>query len=499
MIFSSAGFILAFLPLVLLGAVLLRRIRGGTTALLVWLTMASLFFYGFWRAEYLVLICVSILVNWAFGIWIRKCAETSRVPLFIGIVFNLLLIGFFKYFDFLIGNVNAFTGAGFSSWEIILPLGISFFTFQQIAYLVDTSKGLTGSTGLLEYSFFVSFFPQLIAGPIVHHRHILPSVRVGRAFAIDAEGVLKGLHAFSIGFAKKVIIADSLAIAASGIFDSADAGHAISTHDAILGTLSYTFQIYFDFSGYTDMAIGLGLMFGIQLPKNFDSPYKATSIIDFWRRWHITLSEFLRDYVYIPLGGNRKGLRRRHFNLLSTMLIGGMWHGASWPFVCWGALHGVFLVINHGLRRIIPRMEGEGRRLVISIPGFVFTFVFVALAWVPFRAVTWSGMMHVYQGIFPFLGGGPIDPERAFDPGLASYPVEFTIDSMDLTAWALVVVAGVISFLFPNTWTLLERFSSKRGIHRFGSNTLTVSAFVLAMFVLLYHANRVTEFIYFNF
>ena len=499
MIFSSAAFIFAFLPLVLFGAVLLRRIRGGTTALLVWLTMASLFFYGFWRAEYLVLICVSILVNWLFGIWIRRRLDHSKVPLFLGIIFNLLFIGFFKYFDFLLGNVNAVTGANFNSWDIILPLGISFFTFQQIAYLVDTSKGLTNTTSLLEYSFFVSFFPQLIAGPIVHHRHILPAVRSGRAFLIDSEGVLKGLHAFSTGFAKKVIIADSLAIAASGIFDSADAGHAISTHDAILGTLSYTFQIYFDFSGYTDMAIGLGLMFGVKLPKNFDSPYKATSVIDFWRRWHITLSEFLRDYVYIPLGGNRKGLRRRHFNLLTTMFIGGLWHGASWPFVCWGALHGVFLIINHGVRRIIPSREGAGTPVVVSILGFVTTFTFVSLAWVPFRAVTWSGMMRVYEGIFPFLGQDPVDPARVFNPDLAKYPVEFTVESMNLTAWAWVCTAGMIAFLLPNTWTLLERFSSMRGIHRFGSNTFTVVACVLSMFVLLYHANRVTEFIYFNF
>ena len=484
MIFSSPGFIFAFLPLVFLVAVLLRRIRSGTTSILIWLTMSSLFFYAFWRYEYLLLIAVSILGNWLISLWIRRTASTSRVPVFVGIVLNLLAIGFFKYFDFFISNTNALLGSEYSEWGILLPLGISFFTFQQIAFLVDTHRGLAGPTKFLEYSFFVSFFPQLIAGPIVHHRHILPGIRDGSSLQINAEQTLKGLHAFAIGLAKKVILADSLAVAASQIFDAADAGHQISTYHAAIGTLSYTFQIYFDFSGYTDMAIGLGYMFGIELPKNFDSPYKSRSIIEFWRRWHMTLSEFLRDYIYIPLGGNRKGARRRYFNLLGTMLIGGLWHGASWPFVFWGALHGMFLVVNHGISKVLPEPGRPWQRHLLGSCGFVLTFTVVALAWIPFRAVTWSGMLRMYEGLIGIFHSRP-------------NVMDLELNAPDMVEW--VLAAGVISFLFPNTWTLLQRFDSLKGVHRLGSNLVTIACLTASLYFLIYHANRVSEFIYFNF
>ena len=351
MVFSSPEFIFGFMPIVFAVTCLIRRF--GVRPTLAWLSTASLFFYGVWRPEYLLLIAISILANWWIAKWIRQSKDV-RLPLTIGVLLNLGTIGYFKYADFAIANLNWLTRSEVPELGLLLPLGISFFTFQQIAFLVDTAKRRADKTGLLEYVFFVSFFPQLIAGPIVHHRHILPKIRQQRAFRFDAESVLTGIYVFVIGFAKKVIVADSLALAASAIFDAVDTGHAISAHDAVLGTLSYSFQIYFDFSGYTDMAIGLGLMFGLQLPKNFDSPYKATGIIDFWRRWHMTLSEFLKDYVYIPLGGNRLGATRRYANLLMTMLIGGLWHGASWTFVLWGGLHGLLLIVNHSLRSTLP-------------------------------------------------------------------------------------------------------------------------------------------------
>ena len=315
MIFSSPIFVFAFLPVVFLIAMLVRRFKRSTIPLLLWMTLSSLFFYGFWEASYLPIILISIAANWLMGRWIQHSDGSNRIPLFIGICGNIAAIGYYKYFDFLTSNINSTLGTSLPELGLLLPLGISFFTFQQIAYLVDTSRGLTGKTNILEYAFFVSFFPQLIAGPIVHHRHILPAIHKGESFNFSAEQVLAGLHAFAIGFFKKVVIADSLLLASNAVFNAADAGQSLSSHDAILGTLSFTFHIYFDFSAYTDMAIGLALMFGVQLPKNFDSPFKATGFIDFWQRWHITLSEFLRDYVYIPLGGQSQGCCTAVFQL----------------------------------------------------------------------------------------------------------------------------------------------------------------------------------------
>lgn len=462
--------------------------------MLLWLTMSSLFFYGFWRADYLLIIVVSILANWLIGRWILACGEKNKVPLFIGVVLNLLAIGYYKYFDFFSSSINSALGSELPELGLLLPLGISFFTFQQIAYLADTAKGVVGKTNILEYAFFVSFFPQLIAGPIVHHRHILPTIREGNAFGFESEDVLKGLHAFAIGFAKKVVVADTLAVAASSIFDAADAGKSLSAQDAILGTLSYTFQIYFDFSGYTDMAIGLGLMFGIKLPKNFDSPYKATSIIDFWRRWHITLSEFLREYLYIPLGGNRFGLPRRYFNLMSTMFIGGLWHGASWTFVAWGVAHGLLLMVNHSIRKVIPVPKGQATKMIFRLSSWGATFAVVALTWVAFRATSWSGMWEFYNSIFtlqPITEGPNV---YVFDQYALRYPFP-----MNYFEWWIIGVAAVISFFMPNTWRLLERFDEMRGVHRFGANGLTVVMFIISTYFMVYLSNRVTEFIYFNF
>ena len=494
MIFSSPEFIFAFLPLVFAISLITKRFSKGPVAMLLWLTASSLFFYGFWKADYLVIIIISIVVNWLIGRWILACGKKNAIPLFIGVAANLLAIGYYKYFDFVTSTVNAAAGTELPELGILLPLGISFFTFQQIAYLADTAKGQVGKTNILEYAFFVSFFPQLIAGPIVHHRHILPTIRKDDAFGINSEQVLKGLHAFAIGFGKKVLLADTLAVAATVIFDAADAGKSLSMGDAILGTLSYTFQIYFDFSGYTDMAIGLGLMFGIQLPKNFNSPYKATSIIDFWRRWHITLSEFLREYVYIPLGGNRYGLPRRYLNLLSTMFIGGLWHGASWTFVAWGAAHGFLLMANHSIRKYIPAPKGKFAHHLFTLSSWAITFVIVALVWVAFRATTWSGMVEIYSSICT----ATISPSGTnvfeFDHDALRYPF-----AMNYMYWWAIGISALIAFFLPNTWRLMERFDEMRGIHRLGANLLTLVTFVASTYFLVYLSNRVTEFIYFNF
>lgn len=499
MVFSSAIFIFAFAPIVLIVAALLRRFRGGHAAVLAWLTFASFFFYGYWRPDYLVIICVSVIANWFLGEWIRGAGESNRIPLYLGVLLNLLGIGYYKYLDFLILNANTFVGTEWALQGIVLPLGISFFTFQQIAYLVDTSRGLTSRTSLLEYAFFVSFFPQLIAGPIVHHRHILPRVREANGFQVDAEGMLRGLHAFSIGFAKKIVIADTLAIAASSVFNAADAGELVTRHDAILGTLSYTFQIYFDFSGYSDMAVGLGLMFGFQLPQNFNSPYRATGIIEFWRRWHITLSEFLRDYVYIPLGGNRLGETRRYLNLLATMLIGGLWHGASWTFVLWGGLHGIMLAANHLVRASLPRTDSAVMKSAVDVLSASITFLLVAIAWIPFRSETWSGMSTILRAIFYMQDRATDWVGFVFNGAEHAYLIEISSGSVSYSAWGWVGAAAGVAFLFPNTWTLAERFAERSGGYRLQANTFTVATFGVACFAMLYHTNRVSEFIYFNF
>ncbi|MCH2153799.1 MAG: MBOAT family protein [Phycisphaerales bacterium] len=501
MIFSSPEFIFAFVPVVFLVAFLVRKLVSNTAVLLIWLTMSSLFFYGFWKADYLPIIVVSILANWLLGRWILSAGDRNRVPLFIGIILNLLAIGYYKYFDFFVSNVNAVAGTEFSEMGLLLPLGISFFTFQQIAYLVDSSRGLVGRTSILEYAFFVSFFPQLIAGPIVHHRHILPAVRRGESFGFKSEEILKGLHAFGIGFVKKVVFADMFAVAASSVFDAADAGQTISTHDAMLGAVSYTFQIYFDFSGYTDMAIGLGHMFGVKLPKNFDSPYKSLGIIEFWRRWHVTLSEFLRDYLYIPLGGNRKGMPRRYFNLITTMFLGGLWHGASWTFVVWGVAHGLLLMVNHTIRKLVPRPDGRLALMFFRLGSWLVTFAAINLTWVSFRATTWSGMWEMYRAIFGF-GGAPDSTGFAFDPREMSYPIPYhqhLPESVLFWPWLVVLVGLLICVMMPNTWQLTERYEIRRGRYRLLANLATICLFALGSWFILYLQNRITEFIYFNF
>ena len=339
MLFNSFEFIFIFLPIVFFGYFSLCSWRL-TVASKLWLVSGSLFFYGWWNPLYLPLILTSALVNYAVGRRLSGPAPewvTQRTLLIIGIAFNLSLLGYFKYTDFLIGNVNALFSTGVPLTRIALPLAISFFTFQQIAYLVDSYRYEAREYDLLNYLLFVTFFPQLIAGPIVHHREMMPQFASRRHMVKRYRNIASGLFIFGIGLFKKVVLADTFAEWANPGFDTLP---ALSLVDAWATSLSFSFQLYFDFSGYTDMAIGGALLFNIRLPVNFDSPYKAVSIQDFWRRWHVTLSRFLREYVYVPLGGNRAGGFRTNVNLSAVFLLGGLWHGASWMFIIWGALHG---------------------------------------------------------------------------------------------------------------------------------------------------------------
>src|SRR6516225_3390946 len=346
MLFSSFSFLFQFLPATILAFAAARR--HSTRAGIMVLVAASLVFYGAWRPIYLLLFGSSVGINFLLGIAMEN-PQARRAVGMCGVALNLAVLGFFKYANFLLDSLRDVIGAPLPHLDVILPLGISFFTFQQIAYLVDVMRGAKVERDIVSFTLFVSFFPQLIAGPLVHHAEMIPQFkreRLGRSTSLAAQG----WAVFVAGLFKKVAIADNLAQFANPLFAQVDVGGSVPTEWAWLAILAYSLQIYFDFSGYSDMAIGLALMFGIRLPVNFRSPYKATSIIEFWRRWHITLSRFLRDYLYIPLGGNRFGVGRRYINLMLTMLLGGLWHGAGWTFLIWGGLHGLYLVVNHQWR-----------------------------------------------------------------------------------------------------------------------------------------------------
>lgn len=389
MLFNSYSFIFLFLPIVFAGMFWLGRYSHRLAAL--WLGLASLTFYAVWDARFVLLLLASISFNYGAGYWIglRRAAgagKQAHYSLLTAVAVNLILLGYFKYTNFFIASANQFFSGHIPALDIILPLGISFFTFTQIAFLVDVHRGIAREYNFIHYILFVTYFPHLIAGPVLHHKQMMPQFASPSTYHINAEHVAVGLTIFVLGLAKKVLIADNLAEHATPIFNAARDGQILLLVEAWIGALAYSLQLYFDFSGYSDMAIGLSLMFNVRLPLNFDSPYKASNIIDFWRRWHMTLSAFLRDYLYFPLGGNRKGPVRRYANLMATMLLGGMWHGAGWTFIVWGGLHGVYLMINHGWRELKIRLGwGDGGRLA-KMAGGALTFIAVVVAWVFFRA-----------------------------------------------------------------------------------------------------------------
>lgn len=389
MLFSSWPFVAAFLPVTWLVYRFLQQYANREVTLL-WLVAASLFFYGWFKPIYLLIVLISMSFNYALGMILAKKQwrpAKRRNLLIFGIVANLAALFYYKYTGLFFHTLNA-AGGDFSIPDIILPLGISFFTFQKIAWLVDSYRRETQEPNLLHYALFITFFPQLIAGPIVHHKEVIPQFLKKPTVIAMRRMLAMGLTVFIIGLFKKVGIADHMGEIADPIFDSAARGAPLTLVEAWLGAVSYTLQIYFDFSGYSDMAIGLAAMFGIRLPLNFLSPYKAVNIIHFWRRWHITLSRFLRDYLYIPLGGNRKGGARRYVNLLITMMLGGLWHGANWTFLIWGALHGVYLCINHAWQKFAPFTLPR----VVSI---AITLLAVMAAWVFFRAESAETALYV--------------------------------------------------------------------------------------------------------
>lgn len=466
MVFSSFEFILLFLPLTLAGYYLLARVRPAFA--LIFLAFASLVFYGWWNIACLWVILLSITVNFGFGRIIGVLKETrprrATAIMVTGIVFNLALLGYFKYFNFFIDNINALAGMDLVFVRIVLPLGISFFTFQKIAYLVDVRRERIDAYNVLHYVLFVTFFPQLIAGPITHHKEMVPQFSWLGATRLNWNNMAAGLFMFAIGLFKKIVIADGFATFASWGFDSA---LALTMPEAWLTSLCYTFQIYFDFSGYTDMAIGAALMFNIVLPVNFNSPYKAVTIQDFWRRWHITLSRFLRDYLYIPLGGNRHGQARMLMAVMTTFILGGLWHGAMWTFVAWGALHGLALVIFHFWSR-------RGTPLP-AWAGWALTFMFVNVTWVFFRAQDWASAIKVFHGMADWRSLS-IPDRSAFDP-----PYMLTL---------CVIAAGALCVTQLNSNQMRENFRPNLGWGLITMALLLVSVFKIGAY---------SEFLYFQF
>lgn len=392
MLFSSSIFVYGFLPVVFGGYLLLARLRRAHL-LFAWLVAASLVFYGYHRPSFLLVLVTSVLVNYGLSLAIQRTRH-RRLLLWIGLAFNLLLLGTFKYLGFIAESTNAVLGANLPILDLALPLAISFFTFQQIAYLVDCYHGIARPVSLLHYTLFVCFFPQLIIGPIVHHTEMMPQFRGHRFGTPRFADFVAGAGYFYIGFLKKVVIADSMAPYVDPVFAAATTGEPVTMSAAWLAVVGFAIQIYFDFSGYSDMAMGLARLFGIDLPWNFDSPYKAANLRDFWRRWHMTLSRWLRDYLYIPLGGAAVSAPRTLFNVSIVFLLGGLWHGAAWTFAFWGLLQGLGVIAVYATRR-----------LGLAIPflvGVALTFAYTMFGWIFFRAESFTAAWAMIGG----LGGG---------------------------------------------------------------------------------------------
>ena len=458
MLFNSYEFIFLFLPITwffyfYLNSKRLTELSKG------FLVLSSLFFYSWWNIVYLPLILISMLFNYTIGSSLAQNSNNKnrKSILTFGIIANLSLLGYFKYSDFFISNINNSVATNIPLLHLALPLAISFFTFQQISYLVDSYKNETHEYNFLNYALFVTFFPQLIAGPIVHHKEMMPQFAKIRNKTKNYKNIATGIFIFTIGLFKKVVIADTFAIWATQGFDYAV---TLNLLEAWATSLSYTFQLYFDFSGYTDMAIGTALLFNIKLPINFNSPYKALDIQDFWRRWHMTLSRFLRDYIYIPLGGNRGENHRTYTNIMATFILGGLWHGAGWTFVFWGFLHGIALSIQ--------RLWGKVGFKLNKVLAWFITFNFVNIAWVFFRAKEWSDAVKILKGMFV------VDEIHAINPIII----------------IMILLGFLLTLMFKNSIQKQYRFKILTSV--FYGILFTISIYIIRI-------GDKSEFLYFNF
>jgi len=503
MLFNSYTFLLVFLPIALIVWHALKR--APFRVILGWLVLVSLVYYGVWNPDpdkpwsprYVLLILGSCAANYYLGrrLSALKFTRPGKLLLTAGVTANLALLGYYKYAGFLGGILNSLTGWPATVPDIVLPLAISFFTFLQIAYLVDAYRGETEEYHFTDYLLFVTFFPHLIAGPLIHHREMMPQFRKThhgwhRDFPV-------ALGMFLMGLFKKVVIADNIARISTPIFAlAADDGRNPTMLEAWMGATAYALQLYFDFSGYSDMALGSARLFGIRFPLNFHSPYKADSIVEFWRRWHMTLSRFLRDYLYIPLGGNRKGPSRRYVNLFLTMLLGGLWHGAGWTFIMWGALHGLFLCVNHAWFGLRKKMAWRALPKPFAV---ALTFVAVLVGWVFFRAHDFESATRMLSSMFG-LHGFSGWPDKATRVVASAEPLK----------WLVPALIGV--WLLPNTQEIFARYrpalrvagapypagGTRRWWHWRPTKTFVAATVVLAIVTGL-QFDKVSEFIYFQF
>jgi alginate O-acetyltransferase complex protein AlgI len=493
MLFSSYEFLLIFLPITIIGFYLLAARQKHRLAI-AWLTLASLLFYGWWNPVYLPLIGSSIAFNYL--VCGRLVAQgPRRTFLVLGIAGNVVLLGYFKYANFFVMNVAAVSGVDWTIEKVVLPLAISFFTFQQIAYLIDSYQTRTRENDLLRYSLFVCFFPQLIAGPIVHHREMLPQIeQLGRT-RFEPSTFALGLSVLIVGLAKKVLIADGISVYATPVFDTAATGAGVAMSTAWIASFAYTFQLYFDFSGYSDMALGLGILFGVRLPLNFNSPLKSDSMIEFWRRWHMTLSRFLQDYLFLPFSMNemRRGWTAQPvFSFVLTMSLGGLWHGANWTFVIWGVVQGVMLAINQTWRTM--RRSGGSRKAsrLITIVSVAFTFLCWSLSLIIFRSVDLDTALVMYKSM-----------AGMYSPSSADLSAElWQVGPLLVCLSAIIWVAPNISQLFAGHDISTGSPQQLKWLHpglTWRPNVLWAIILASIATISLLNMNSVNEFLYFQF
>lgn len=510
MLFNSYSFVFLFLPPVLAGFFWLGRRSPRAAA--AWLVAASLAFYAGWNPLFVLLLVASALANFGAGRVLARAANApaARWILAAAVAANLALLGFFKYANFFIDTWSRLGGGERSLLEIVLPVGISFFTFTQVAFLVDVRRGFAREYDLVHYLLFVSYFPHLVAGPIIHHAAVMPQFQSPATYRLDAGNLARGLTLFTLGLAKKVLLADAFADYSDAVFDAARDDDRPMLIAAWGGALAYTLQLYFDFSAYSDMAVGLSLLFNVKLPFNFDSPYKARSIVDFWRRWHMTLSRFLRDYVYVPLGGNRRGPGRRYLNVLVTMLLGGLWHGASWTFVAWGGLHGVFLVVNQmwrarRARRGAPPAAG---RLAAAL-SVALTFALVVVAWVIFRSPDFATARIMLEGMAglngvslpktlqPWLGALADGGGIRFEGGFGGVPA---LAERGLGGLGAMLAGGLaIVWMLPNSQQVVGLVPGARPAWTWRPTRAVAIAMGIVLGVSILHFARVSPFLYYQF
>lgn len=522
MLFNSYPFLFCFLPLLLLA----WRLAGGlgSSRLALVLLAFSTVFYGLWGAGFLLLLAALIAMNYAFGLALAAPDEAFAIPpedskgqtpgpkrprgrisrktlLVLALCLNLLPLLWFKYSWFLAQNVALLFGV---EWEFMppgLPLGISFYTFIQIAWLADVYRRRFVPAGLTRHALFSACFPYVVSGPIVRYEQVGP--QFDALSGLTADNLARGFSLFSLGLAKKVLLADGIALYADAVFNAAEKAFPLSGAEAWLGSFCYTFQLYFDFSGYTDMALGLGLMLGLRLPENFNSPYKSTGIVDFWRRWHITLSAWLRDFLYIPLGGNRAGRLMQYRNLFLTMLIGGAWHGAGWTFLAWGALHGLMLCVNHFFRARIKGSTAE--KILAAAPlrllSIAFTFLCINFCWVVFRALSLDGALRVYTAMFT----GPFGAAEISTQGLGGISAFLAalLPNNYFPGWqpfALLALCAVLVWAFPNSREMLRgRADGSLPWLAWRATGLWATGLAVLAFVSLILVSRQSTFLYFQF